>query len=422
MVHPTQQRSRRRARPIAAVTISDGVAVRTFVFRPWLLATIATAVGLLLPAYIAAAAYLVYRDDLLGASLTQQAEIRDAYEDRIASLRAELDRTTSRYLVETQGVEAQVAALLERQTVLDGRQEFLAGIVAEARQAGVGLAGGSVPLPQPKPSLALPQGPIAAKTRPLAFTSEGGGAAAAIAEASRQGGPAASPLEAPEGLPSVLEEIESSLDLTQSLQAEALESLTLASRAAAEDLSAALAPIADNDEVPALASGGPFIPAHPDDFAERSATLLRLLEQIAATRERARVLPLRTPVAAATVSSGYGNRSDPFLGTPALHAGLDFVAPEGAQVRATAPGTVTSADWSDGYGRMVEISHAGGVTTRYAHLSEILVSAGARVAAGAVIGLVGSTGRSTGPHLHYETRRRGEPVDPALYLQAGQTL
>jgi murein DD-endopeptidase MepM/ murein hydrolase activator NlpD len=105
-----------------------------------------------------------------------------------------------------------------------------------------------------------------------------------------------------------------------------------------------------------------------------------------------------------------------------MHAGLDMVAPAGAEVRAAAPGRVVLAGWNGGYGQMVEIRHQDGIATRYGHLSKILVKTGEQVAAGAVIGRVGSTGRSTGPHLHYETRRDDEPVNAAPYLAAGRAL
>ncbi|MDQ3558722.1 MAG: M23 family metallopeptidase [Pseudomonadota bacterium] len=133
-------------------------------------------------------------------------------------------------------------------------------------------------------------------------------------------------------------------------------------------------------------------------------------------------MPLRAPVGGTAISSRFGYRTDPFLRSAALHSGLDFVAATGTSVRATAPGTVVSAGPSGGYGNMVEIRHAGGVSTRYAHLSAVLVEQGAEIKAGEVIGRVGSTGRSTGPHLHYETRRDGQAIDPTPYLEAGQAL
>ncbi len=121
-------------------------------------------------------------------------------------------------------------------------------------------------------------------------------------------------------------------------------------------------------------------------------------------------------------TSGFGVRNDPFLGRPAMHSGLDFRAAMGDPVRATANGKVSSAGNSGGYGRMVEIDHGNGLATRYGHLSEIKVKVGDIIKIGQVIGEVGSTGRSTGPHLHYETRIDGEAVDPQKFLRAGIRL
>jgi murein DD-endopeptidase MepM/ murein hydrolase activator NlpD len=105
-----------------------------------------------------------------------------------------------------------------------------------------------------------------------------------------------------------------------------------------------------------------------------------------------------------------------------MHTGLDFRAQTGDPVRATANGKVVSSGWSGSYGRMVEIDHGNGLSTRYGHLSEINVKVGDYVKIGQVIGEVGSTGRSTGPHLHYETRIDGEAVDPQKFLRAGVRL
>jgi murein DD-endopeptidase MepM/ murein hydrolase activator NlpD len=107
---------------------------------------------------------------------------------------------------------------------------------------------------------------------------------------------------------------------------------------------------------------------------------------------------------------------------PALHTGLDFRAETGDPVRVTAPGTVVVSDWATGYGNLVEVDHGRGVTTRYGHLSSIAVQTGTAVEAGQVVGRVGSTGRSTGPHLHYEVRIGGEPVDPSRFLRAGRLV
>ncbi len=116
-----------------------------------------------------------------------------------------------------------------------------------------------------------------------------------------------------------------------------------------------------------------------------------------------------------SMSSGYGNRLDPVYGTVAFHAGLDFAAPEGTPVYATADGTVQAAERSSGYGNKIDISHGYNYVTRYAHLSKIDVHKGQQVKRGDKIGEVGSTGKSTGPHLHYEVRFKDEPQNPVNY-------
>lgn len=115
------------------------------------------------------------------------------------------------------------------------------------------------------------------------------------------------------------------------------------------------------------------------------------------------------------MASGYGYRLDPIYGTSKHHDGMDFTSPIGTPVYATADGTVTSAEWNSGYGNKVDISHGYNYLTRYAHLSEIKVRPGQEVHRGDLIGLVGSTGKSTGPHLHYEVRYKGVPQNPVNY-------
>lgn len=118
----------------------------------------------------------------------------------------------------------------------------------------------------------------------------------------------------------------------------------------------------------------------------------------------------------AQVTSNFGVRSDPFHRGARMHAGIDIAAPMGAPVVATGDGWVTFAGWKGGYGYMIEIQHPSGHTTRFAHLSRILVAPSQAIRRGTVIGLIGSTGRSTGPHLHYEVRFNGKPLDPRAFM------
>ena len=121
---------------------------------------------------------------------------------------------------------------------------------------------------------------------------------------------------------------------------------------------------------------------------------------------------MRTPVDHGRLTSGFGMRLHPILGYSRLHRGVDFAAPTGTPVLAAADGTVTFAAWGGGYGRVIKLAHAQGLATAYAHLSAMKVTPGQRVRQGQVIGLVGSSGLSTGPHLHYEVYQNGRPVDP----------
>jgi murein DD-endopeptidase MepM/ murein hydrolase activator NlpD len=127
-------------------------------------------------------------------------------------------------------------------------------------------------------------------------------------------------------------------------------------------------------------------------------------------------LPSRMPIEGAELGSSFGNRDDPLTGRRAFHSGLDFAAGHGTEIHAAAGGTVTFAGFMPEYGWVVEIEHGNGLTTRYAHASRLLVKAGTIVAPSELIAAVGSSGRSTGPHLHFEVLRHGEATDPRLYL------
>lgn len=139
------------------------------------------------------------------------------------------------------------------------------------------------------------------------------------------------------------------------------------------------------------------------------------------TIERAAIsIPSYQPVASLSFTSNFGVRSDPFRGTAAMHAGVDIPGPIGTPVYATADGIIARAERAGGYGNLIEVNHGKGIATRYGHLSKIIVRDHERVKRGQLIGLMGSTGRSTGSHLHYEVRIDGSAVNPAPYLQAGQ--
>ncbi len=183
--------------------------------------------------------------------------------------------------------------------------------------------------------------------------------------------------------------------------------------------------------LPIPGRGGPLVGARPMTESELQAEIEALTQAVDARDEylgkvEAKVLqqsvlkdmlPNSSPINAAFNSSSYGWRIDPFTGGKAFHEGLDFSADIGTPIRAAADGIVTLAEISGGYGIMVRIDHGSGLETRYGHASKLLVKAGERVVKGQEIAEVGSTGRSTGPHLHYEIRLNGDALDPRQYLQ-----
>lgn len=144
---------------------------------------------------------------------------------------------------------------------------------------------------------------------------------------------------------------------------------------------------------------------------------LTVLESLMSTRHLGeRIVPGGWPVVGGWISSHFGYRSDPFTGRGAFHSGVDFAAPAGSRVLATGPGVVSYSGYKSGYGYVVEVTHPGGDVTRYGHNSRNLVREGQILEKGQAVAIIGSTGRSTGTHVHFEVEKNGSPVNPAGYL------
>jgi murein DD-endopeptidase MepM/ murein hydrolase activator NlpD len=188
----------------------------------------------------------------------------------------------------------------------------------------------------------------------------------------------------------------------------------------------------DFDQLPAR--GGPAEPVaeeqtngidflrNLDDLAlqlDDRARQLEVLERVVSQRQLKHAMsPAGRPVSKGWLSSYFGKRTDPFSGHREMHKGVDFAGQMGSDIVSTAAGVVTWAGKRYGYGNLVEINHGNGLSTRYGHCKEILVKVGDKVAQGQTIGLMGSTGRSTGPHVHYEVLKNGRQVNPAKYVRA----
>ena len=170
--------------------------------------------------------------------------------------------------------------------------------------------------------------------------------------------------------------------------------------------------------------GGPLTPIQfstrgeePDPDALRANAILTAMDRINLYRIAAEKAPFSIPVKSNyRLTSGFGQRWG------RLHAGTDFAGPIGTPIYSTADGVVTHAGWSSGYGRLIKIRHEFGIETRYAHLNSMDVRVGQRVSRGDRIGAMGNSGRSTGPHLHYEVRQNGNPVNPMIYIRAGRDV
>jgi murein DD-endopeptidase MepM/ murein hydrolase activator NlpD len=164
-------------------------------------------------------------------------------------------------------------------------------------------------------------------------------------------------------------------------------------------------------------AGGPAIPlADVNMVNSKAASLEKKLQAFESVLRERFVTPSLWPVIG-EMTDNFGGRRNPFGGGGTeFHSGQDIAASWGTAVRSTAGGTVTFAGWQNGYGQLIVVDHGGGLTTRYGHLSSIGVEVGQQIAKGQDIGKVGSTGRSTGPHLHYEVRLNDEAVDPQRYL------
>lgn len=403
------------------VIIARGNEIRHFTIRPWLAAFLGSALAAIVIGYLLATSYLVLRDDLIGATTARQARMQQAYEDRISALRAQVDRITSRQLLDQQLMETKVSELLERQTQLSQRHGRL-GPILERAESEVGAASAADGAAAAKPD---ERAEVIGAQSTYSIASLGAGDTRPFSLWSTRSDPLPSD-SAADRADRLFVSINQSLKAIESEQLSRVTTLADNAYKNADAITQALAaaglPV-DSDFGKDSDVGGPLIPLNASTmFDSKVKELDEALDALDHLKKEARRLPLANPAPGHSVTSPFGVRTDPILGTAALHSGMDFRAPMGMPAKVTAPGVVTKAGWNGGYGRMVEVDHGNGFATRYGHLSEIDVTVGQKLAAGDMIGKTGSSGRSTGPHLHYEVRHNGEAVDPLRFLTVGKKV
>ena len=432
------------------LSLSRGDAIRTVMLRPAGLWALAALTVLLIVWASAVSAYIAFHDDLLSAVVARQAAMESAYESRLAEARARLDEVAGQRALDLKSFARKLSELASRQARLEKRGAVVAALAAESEGRNPSAREGQPAQASPADAL----GAIRALGPPLPAEGDAGAARAyaplpGLSAEPRAMKPhpvdepgetlsaparAASPTAAADDLDAAARFalIDRSLDQMDSGQMKALAAIDrsaerIASRDAAIVARTGLDPAKLTAPHAEGGVGGPFIPAEVDPNAPAFDQALTRAARDVAMAERLKALmpfmPVRMPLSGdASITSPFGYRADPFLGRLALHPGVDLVEAWGAEIHATGAGRVTHAGPMGGYGIMVEIDHGNGLVTRYAHMSKALVEEGQDVVQGAVLGKMGSSGRSTGPHLHYEVRVDGEPVDPERYLRAGADL
>lgn len=337
--------------------------------------------------------------ELLVPDTSDRDRIIDIYEQRISAMRRQIEAVNTQQANERRVMEARIAELLERQRMLTERQGQLGSVLQRA-------AGGvEVPTPterapsrgriEPKKSAMVPH---LTRDALAAFMPDGADRAPTPGE--------------------VFSSLDRSLETLEHSQRSSLTRLAAEADRKADRI---IRELNDLGLAAPRAAGGPFI-ALDQPFDQSIDALDEALDKLDAAKRAATRAPIGHPVKGRSISSRFGPRKDPFNRRRAMHSGIDFRAGYGHPVQAAGAGKVVKAGRNGGYGRLVEIDHGNGVRTRYAHLNKIRVKVGQRVEVGTRIGDVGSSGRSTGPHLHYEIRKNGKAIDPLRFLRTGKSV
>ena len=346
--------------------------------------------------------------ELLVPDTSERDALIDAYERRISAMKRQIDTITNQQLTERRAMEAQIATLLERQRELTERQGKLGNVIQRAAGADKRII---VPSPRSKPDVRADASNTRRATKgrlePTPKLTTNTLAAFVPIDTNRPPTPH-----------EVFKSLDKSLASLDQTQRNSVQTLATEANDKADTILRELASIGVASP---KATGGPFV-ALNQPFDASIDALDDALDKLEAAKRAAIRAPIGHPLKGQKITSRFGPRKDPFNRRRAMHNGIDFRAGYGHPVRASGGGVVVKAGTNGGYGRMVVIDHGNGVTTRYAHLKRIDVRVGQSIDMGTPIGTVGSTGRSTGPHLHYEVRKNGKPIDPLHFIRTGQSV
>ncbi len=313
----------------------------------------------------------------------------EAYEDRIAQLRVEVDRLHSRSYAQAGDMNLQLQELAQQQEVLLEQHQLVRVLVDKAGELGIEAAG-------------------------LASTDSHD--TAALATISATGNP----------------DVDATASAVAQMMGETQFAMTSIAETATTRTNSIVSELSDlgiRVDLPTLQDGvgGPLLAATAEGEVSQAIddanAVMAALVRYKAARESIDAAPIHMPISGNyRQSSGFGNRSDPFSGRRAFHSGLDFAASKGTPVFSAGKGVVSFVGSKPGYGNVVEVTHSNGLVTRYAHLSSFLSEKGQAVNTGTPIAKVGSTGRSTGPHLHFEVRDGDNAINPKAFLETGKRL
>lgn len=387
--------------------------------------------------------YILLHDDLLSAALQDRRHLQAGYEERIAGLRGEIGVITGQLMLNEDEFDIKVGRIRERQALLESRHNQISTLAADplqvqaaslANRAEEDITGSTTAAHQNHDAATDAQGgPISAGTIRLVFPADDGPRTVSrlpFTNLAETGLPARSSNRADRELLhlasrqnlmeteqfATLLRMETNAETAVQMLTSAIVRIGITPRDVLDNYAAELASANDSSRI----GIGPMPIAVRNDFDLQIQRIRTRLRQADSLYNAMLEYPIHRPLPASrTISSRYGSRLDPINRNPSFHGGIDFRAGTGTPIQATADGEVTKAGRSGGYGKVVEIRHSSGLSTRYAHMSAIDVRVGQQVSTGDIVGKVGSTGRSTGPHLHYEIRRNGSTIDPMRFMQTG---